>query len=613
MEKRRQTPSHTGTVTREYIRALRKRPWLFALLTFSTIALQATLLASPLYLRQIFNTVATGPASSAVLTKLYGYLAILAGLYLAEWIARRVNTATIIGIETRAMVELTMRSFDYLIGHSQQFFSSQFTGTLTRRVRKFYDAFETIFETIMGQFFPTFLFVAGAVVILFTRSHVLGIALAIWVVVMIAIQIWLTRFLQPIRKRRSEAESKVSGALADAIGNQTTIALFAGIPHEKSLFDGILGAWRAATIKAWTADEWTWAIMGLFMTVIEVILIGIAFKLWAAGLLVVGDFLLIQLYLVTTFDNIVSINFTLRRFYNALADASETAEILDEPHGVPDEPGATPLVVAKGTVAFSHVNFGFTDGATVLTDFNLSIKDGKKVALVGPSGAGKSTITKLLLRLYDPDSGTISIDGQDVKQVTQDSLRDAIGFVPQEPILFHRTLMDNIRYGARNATDEQVIEAAKQAHAHEFIISFKDGYETYVGERGVKLSGGERQRVAIARAILKNAPILVLDEATSSLDSESERYIQEALDTLMRGKTVIVIAHRLSTIMKMDRIIVMESGEIVAQGTHEKLLAEHGLYHKLWSIQAGGFLGGEEEDSQQSAESSEQDEEIDNK
>jgi ABC-type multidrug transport system fused ATPase/permease subunit len=237
------------------------------------------------------------------------------------------------------------------------------------------------------------------------------------------------------------------------------------------------------------------------------------------------------------------------------------------------------------------VTFRFQAGKPVLRNFHLRIRSGEKVALVGPSGAGKSTITKLLLRLYEVSEGSVRIDGQNLSDVTQDSIWNMVGFVPQEPILFHRTLAENIRYGRRDATDEAVIDAARKAHCHEFITALQDGYNTYVGERGIKLSGGERQRVAIARAILKDAPILVLDEATSNLDSESEALIRDALEVLMRGKTVVVIAHRLSTIMKMDRIVVVEDGRVVATGTHHELIQQQGLYRKLWSIQAGGFLG----------------------
>jgi ABC-type multidrug transport system fused ATPase/permease subunit len=333
--------------------------------------------------------------------------------------------------------------------------------------------------------------------------------------------------------------------------------------------------------------------------------------LWKQGQLTLGDFVLIQSYLLTVFNQLMGIGFNLRRFYDAFSDAGEMLAILQTPHGIRDKRGARHLAVDSGEVWFDDVSFDFRDGAPVLRQFNLTIAGGERIALVGPSGAGKSTVTKLLLRLYDVTGGEIKIDKQDIAAVTQNSLRDAIAFVPQEPILFHRSLMENIRYGWRDATDKQVLEAAKKAHCHEFIERLPQGYDTLVGERGIKLSGGERQRVAIARAILKDAPILVLDEATSSLDSESEALIQDALNVLMEGKTVIVIAHRLSTIMKMDRIIVMEGGAVVAQGTHLQLIRERGLYQKLWSIQAGGFLGSPEESQKEGIEESGEDTEDD--
>jgi ATP-binding cassette subfamily B protein len=577
-----------------YLKALLKRPWLLSVLILSAISLQVADLWAPLYLRRIFNVLGAGSPGPTTLSILTGLLISLALLYFASWLSRRINTLVIVVLESNTMTDLFSVAFDYLIAHSQQFFSNQFTGTLTRRVSKFAYAFEALLDSVMLQFFPTALFVVGAVVVLYFRNHTLGLVLGIWALGMVMLQIWLARLRQPLREARSEEDSKVSGTIADALGNQTTIILFSGITFELARFREAIQRWHKATMRSWMGDEYIWAILGFFMFTIEIILLWLAINFWQRGLITIGDFILMQSYLFTVFDRVVSINRDLRRFYSALADASEMVEILEEPHGVADVPHAAELMVKDGTVDFSQVDFGFHDDLSVLNDYNLSIPGGQKVALVGPSGAGKSTITKLLLRFYDTVSGAVSIDGQDIKSVTQESLRHAIGYVPQEPILFHRTLMENIRYGRRDATDEEVIEAAKKAHAHEFISGFAQGYETYVGERGVKLSGGERQRVAIARAILKNAPILVLDEATSSLDSESEHLIQEALDTLMEGKTVIVIAHRLSTIMKMDRIVVMEQGQIVAQGTHDELLREDGLYKKLWSIQAGGFLGGEE-------------------
>jgi len=367
------------------------------------------------------------------------------------------------------------------------------------------------------------------------------------------------------------------------------VMLFASASHEKNLLTKAANTVKMASQRVWYADDWIWAFMGLFMIGINVGLLVTSTILWGQHLLTIGDFVLVQSYLLGTFDRLFGINRELRRFYDALADAQEMVYILELPHEIKDLKNAKPLKISKAAIDFKNVKFQFSK-RTVLDGLDFAIDGGQKVALVGPSGAGKSTITKLLLRFFDIKDGSVAVDGQDIAGVTQDSLRNAIAFVPQEPILFHRTLIENIRYGRRDATDEEVIEAAKKAHCHEFISQLPLKYETFVGERGIKLSGGERQRVAIARAILKNAPILVLDEATSSLDSESEALIQDALETLMQGKTVIVIAHRLSTIMKMDRIVVLENGKVVADGTHAELLAQEGLYKKLWSIQAGGFL-----------------------
>jgi ATP-binding cassette, subfamily B, bacterial len=261
------------------------------------------------------------------------------------------------------------------------------------------------------------------------------------------------------------------------------------------------------------------------------------------------------------------------------------------PHEIVDNPGSMPLVLKNGKIEFKDVKFFFNPDKPVLNNISFVVEPGEKVGLVGPSGAGKSTLVRLLLRFFDIKNGEILIDGQNIQKITMESLHDNLSLVPQDPILFHRTLSENIRYGRSDATDEEVREAARMAHCDEFIEALPNKYDTYVGERGVKLSGGERQRVAIARAIIKNAPILILDEATSSLDSHSEALIQDALQTLMKGKTVIVIAHRLSTIRKMDRIIVIEGGEIVEEGNHDKLSETEGsLYKKLWTLQAGGFL-----------------------
>jgi ATP-binding cassette subfamily B protein len=326
------------------------------------------------------------------------------------------------------------------------------------------------------------------------------------------------------------------------------------------------------------------------MALLEFGVLYYAYYYWMRGQFSIGDFAFLQAYLMNLFSHVWDFAYYIRSTYESIADANEMTEMLIQPHSIVDNVRAKKLKISKGEINFKDIDFSYSEDKPILDNFNLHIAAGERVALVGQSGGGKSTIVKILFRFMDLNGGQILIDGQDISKVTQDSLREQISLVPQEPLLFHRSLLDNIRYGRPDSTEQEVIKAAKAAHCHEFISGFEQGYNTLVGERGVKLSGGERQRVAIARAILRNAPILVLDEATSSLDSESESLIQDALKTLMKGKTTIVIAHRLSTIREMDRIVVIEGGKIIEQGKHDELVkAQQGIYQKLWNIQVGGF------------------------
>ncbi len=591
MERESKKLASASSVFRAYWRELRQHKGLLSLVFAGGLTVQVGMLVAPLFLRQFFDVLASSTPSDQAVTMLFGILLVVVAMWFLEWVGRRVQDTANIYMSSRIMTNLFTSTFSYLVGHSYNFFISNFAGSLTHRVSKFTRSFELLFDIIVLSFIPTFVFVSGAIIVLFIRNHWLGLGLLVWTVVFLAFQLYVARMRQPARAAQSAADTRVTGALADAIGNQPTIALFSGTGFERGLFGKVVEVWRAATMRMWVVDNAIWAGIGLFIIVIEAGLLFGAVKLWQQGLVTIGDFVLIQAYLMTVFDRLVSINRELRRFFGSMSDAAEMVAILEMPHDIKDKKSAKKLKVEVGEIWFDDVSFFFNDGTPVLKDFNLTIAGGEKIALVGPSGAGKTTVTKLLLRLYDVKKGEIKIDGQNIAAVTQDSLRDAVSFVPQEPVLFHRTLMENIRYGRRYATDEEVIAAAKQAHCHEFISKLPETYNTFVGERGVKLSGGERQRVAIARALLKNSPILVLDEATSSLDSESESLIQDALETLMQGKTVVVIAHRLSTIMKMDRIVVVEAGSIAAQGTHLELVNQDGLYRKLWSIQAGGFIG----------------------
>ncbi|MDO8522118.1 MAG: ABC transporter ATP-binding protein [bacterium] len=576
-------------VLRTYYKSVIRYPLYIFLVFVGVIGLQVADLAAPWFLKEFFNLLASQTPDAAIVSRLLSIIVIVALIWLASWAMRRLQDFSNIQLESRVMTDLFSNAFEYLIGHSYNFFTSNFAGSLTHRVSKFARAFEVMFDAVVIQFFPTFLFVCGAVTVLYIRNHTLGLALGVWSVLFMTFQIYVAKLRQPVRAARAEADTRITGALADSISNHPTIMLFSGARHELGLFNTVVDVWRKATMRSWFTDNLIWSGIGFFMIVIEVGLMWGATVYWGRGLLSIGDFVLIQAYLMTTFDRLVSINRELRRFYDALADSSEMVYILEQKHEVSDARGALPLKISEGEIEFNDINFSFSSEKSLLVGLNLRIAPKEKVGLVGPSGAGKSTITKLLLRMFDVRGGSISIDGQSIAAVTQDSLREAIAFVPQEPVLFHRPLMENIRYGRRDASDAEVIEAARKAHCNEFILGLPEKYQSYVGERGVKLSGGERQRVAIARAILKNAPILLLDEATSSLDSESEALIQDALETLMKDKTVIVIAHRLSTIMKMDRIIVLEKGGVVAEGTHQQLLEDKGLYQKLWKIQAGGF------------------------
>jgi len=568
---------------------IRRHRWLFLLTSLGVVFTQIASLLAPLYMRQLFNILAAGDKSPMVIQTLIVLVLIIGGLAILGWVFRRMQTYGVINFESRAMTDLYDKAFDYLIDHSYRFFISNFSGTLTRRVSKYAHAFEALMDSLLLEFLPMTFFVVGAVGILFLRNHILGIVIGVWVIVFTIFQIWTARLKQPLRIARTAADSNLVGVLSDAISNQSTITLFSGGKYERGLFARAVERWRFATMHSWNTDEIIWAVQDVLIVGINIGVLWGMVILWRQGSFTIGDFVLVQSYLLGLFNQLSSINRNMRHCYDAIADTSEMMEIMKLPHEIADRPNASKLIVKNGEIVLDNVGFYYSDDQPTLKNLSLEINPGEKLAFVGPSGSGKTTITKLLLRLYDTKTGAILIDGQNIKDVKQESLRNAIAFVPQEPILFHRTLMENIRYGRRDASNQEVFAAAKAAHCTEFIKTLPHGYDTLVGERGIKLSGGERQRIAIARAILKNAPILVLDEATSSLDSNSEALIQDALQKLMKGKTVIVIAHRLSTIMKMDRIVVIEKGRIVAEGTHQDLLKQGGLYEKLWSIQAGSF------------------------
>lgn len=575
---------NTATIFFTHARAY---PWalFFALVGIS--AAEITSLLSPLWYKKIIDLLSSGGPVS----EMYMALVVIALLYGANWCAFRVTEFANSYFQTHVMRDLANRCFAYVHQHATPFFDSTFVGALVKKVNRFSRSFERIADRIIWSFVPLFVSLIGIIWVFGSKTMWFVVFVFAWLICFVGGNILFSKYKLQFDLKRTAQDSKVTGLLADTITNHQNVKLLNGYHREVEKFQKETAKQQRLEKHTWDLASISFAFQGLLTILLELGIMYLAIRMWQQGLLTVGDFALLQAYLLQLFEKTWVIGHMIRDVYEAFADAEEMTEILNTPHGIIDIPTATSLHVSEGKISLEGVSFMYNQTRTILDDVTVTIQGGERVAFVGHSGAGKSTIVKLLLRMHDVTSGHINIDGQDIAKKTRESLWEHIAYVPQEPILFHRTLLENIRYGRPEATDEEVRTAARLAHADEFISNFPDRYDTYVGERGVKLSGGERQRVAIARAMLKNAPILILDEATSSLDSESERYIQDALDTLMKGKTVIVIAHRLSTVMKMDRILVMEGGRIVEDGSHTELLGmEDGVYKKYWELQAGEFI-----------------------
>ena len=582
----------TLDVLKAFWRGLKPNKFLLFVILSTAIFSNVVSIIIPIYYKNFFDTLNLNILSvSEKIPELISIIFLVLALNIIQWIGWRIATFSSAYCDSLVIARLRQQAFDYMINHSYAFYANNFTGSLVQRVNRFARAFEVFEDRIIYEILPLVVQVIGVCIVLWFTSPVITIVLLVWVFIFLLFNYLFSRWKLKYDVQRAAADSFTTGVLSDAITNQNTIQLFTGVKSESSYFRDVTNEQARLTRFAWNLQNGVEAGQALLLIFIEFLLFYFAIKYWQQGVITIGSFVLIQVYLFGLEGKLWGISRIIRSMYEAVADAKEMVEILQLPQDIKDKPEAQMLNVGRGEVVFDHVRFGFSDSRQVLYDVSLIIKPGEKVALIGPSGAGKSTFVKLLLRLYDVSSGRILIDGQDIRQVTQESLRQNVSLVPQDPILFHRTLLENIRYGRRDAKDSEVREAARLAHCDEFALSLPTGYDTYVGERGIKLSGGERQRVAIARAILKNAPILVLDEATSSLDSHSESLIQDALGKLMSGKTVIVIAHRLSTIRKMDRIIVVEKGKIIEEGNHDELLQNNSsLYNKLWTLQAGGFI-----------------------
>lgn len=590
-------------------RGMKPQKWGLFFLVLSIVLASITIVIAPVFYKQFFDVISlSGGDKTTVVNELIKIITKIAVLNGFVWLFYRIATVCNSSYQTKTIARLKQQSYDYLINHSYSFFSNNFTGSLVQRVNRFARAFETLSDRIIWDVLPLFVRIIVIIIIVSFINKWIALVLFLWIIIFLVFNILFSKWKLKYDIKVAQIDSKTTGYLSDTITNQNTIQLFNGQRFESRGYKAVTDEQASMTKISWNLDAIMEAGQAFLGFTIQFLLFFFAIKYWSQGLITIGVFVLLQVYIISLIDQLWSFTRVVRIAYQSYADAKEMVEIMLLPYEIEDIPDPKELFVNQGEIKFEDLGFSFNKTRQVLKDIDLVIEPGKKVALVGPSGAGKTTFVKLLLRLYSPTSGKILIDGEDISQITQESLRKNISMVPQDPILFHRTLAENIGYGKRTATKEEIEKAAKLAHCDEFIKDLPYGLETYVGERGVKLSGGERQRIAIARAILKNAPILILDEATSSLDSNSEMLIQDALNNLMLDKTTIVIAHRLSTIQKMDRIIVIDNGKIIEQGGHSELLSnEDSLYKKLWTLQAGGFLK-EEEDEGVDEETEESDE-----
>ena len=577
-------------IIREYGRVV----WLkkgYFLLALAALGCGVTLdMAVPLFYKNIANSLAV-PYSDRTLAVLMDNFAMIALFYTGVWLSWRLLEVAIVPLDGGGVNLLEKRCFDVLKKQKFSFFENNFSGSLVKQANRFSRSFEIVMDWFLFQFYQNSLAIIVSFVIFYQQQQRFALYFLCWVIIFLAwsigFSVWKLRFDKAV----AEADSKVGGAYSDAIGNIFIVKSFALENAEQRQIDQASDFVYRKKKHAWILMFISFAIQGLMAFSIELLLVYSMIQKWRTGAFQVGEFVLFQSILILLIHRLWEFGRNFRAIFTALADASEMAEVFRHTDLEVDSSRAEPITIRAGRVAFERIGFSYSGsaGAKLFDDFSLAIEQREKVALVGQSGSGKTSLTKLLFRFIEPQQGRLTLDGIDARDFTLASLRQQISLIPQQPELFHRTIRENITLG-RAVTDAELIEAARKSRCLDFIEKLPDGFETLVGERGVKLSGGEKQRIAIARALLENAPVIVLDEATSALDSLTENRIQQAISELIKHKTAIVIAHRLSTILRMDRIVVLQQGRIIEQGGHQELLRRKGQYYRMWQHQRGDFL-----------------------
>jgi ATP-binding cassette subfamily B protein len=573
----------------------RGHPALVCGIAAAMVAATLTDVFLPIYAGNLVSAVsaAAGGHDARALRAAGRALGIMVALGLIQQLLRYGAFIGIVRLTTGVMSEVARHAFHRVQRFSSDWHANTFAGSVVRKVTRGMWALDTLNDTLLIALLPAVAVLAGSAIVLGLRWPTMGVLLAVGATLYLALAAGLSvAWVAPASQLSNRWDTRVGGVLADAITCNAVVKAFGAEAREDARLDRTLGKWAARTSRTWVRGTISGTIQGFALVALRSLVTALAIWLWWSGRATPGDVATVLTAYFIVLGYLRDIGYHIANLQRGINEMEELVALHDQPLGVVDAPDASPIHIRGGAIAFDRVGFHYGPHlAPLFQDFSLAIRAGERVGLVGHSGSGKTTFVKLVQRLHDVTEGRILIDGQDIASATQVSLRAQIAIVAQEPILFHRSLAENIAYARPDARQAEIEQAAWLANAHDFITRLPRGYATLVGERGVKLSGGERQRVAIARAFLADSPILILDEATASLDSESEALIQEATERLMTGRTVIVIAHRLSTVRALDRILVFERGRIVEEGTHAALVARRdGTYRRLFERQALGLL-----------------------